>query len=116
MQIQGACLLYPVALFGRAWWIYYDSMSQGWAGLCKYQVSPSLEAGEGRKKRDLSKRVKSGLLHGLGRFWVWVEPLATSSPIRPCRRICRWSWRLLHRQSRRLFACHDILWPLPLQT
>lgn len=60
--------MFPVALFGRARWTFYDAMSQGRAGKC--QVSPRLEQ-EGRrrgKKRDLSKRVKSGLLHGLGKF------------------------------------------------
>lgn len=71
---------------------------------------------EEEKKRDMSKRVKSGLLHGLGRFWIWVERLATS-PIRPCRRICRWSWRrLLHRQSGRLVAWHDNVWSLSLHS
>lgn len=68
MQIQGACLLYPVALFGRAWWIYYDAISQGWAGLCKYQVSPSLEAGEGRKKETCQNVSKVGCSTGWGGF------------------------------------------------
>lgn len=76
MQSQGACLLFPVALFGWAWWIY-DAISQGWAGQVPGFPKPAA-GGERKKKRDLSKRVKSGLPHGLGRFWIWVEALATS--------------------------------------
>lgn len=64
----------------------------------------------------MSKRVKSGLLHGLERFWVWVESLATSSPIRPYRCICRWIWRLSHRQPWRLLAWQGIVWSLSLHS
>lgn len=65
MQSQGACLLFPVALFGRAWWIY-DAISQGWAA--KRQVSPSLEPGEGRKKETCQNVSKVGCSTGWGDF------------------------------------------------
>lgn len=52
MQSQGACLLFPVALFGRAWWIY-DAISQGWAAQVPGFPKP---AARGEREKEEKKR------------------------------------------------------------
>lgn len=62
-RCPGAWPLCPVALFGRAWWIF--TMRRARAGLASARF-PQDGCRWRREKRDMSKRVKSGLLHGLG--------------------------------------------------
>lgn len=91
MQIQGACLWLPVALFGRGVMdctMRYDTMSRGWSRKSgKGQVSPVLSQSGSRSKSKRDKKEtcqnvsKVGCSTALGRDGSWVDHLASPPPM-----------------------------------